>query len=248
MLSLFLFAATANAVVRAKIRFDMEAGNFDFGIGPDDETHENTNCKVCAGEVKGGKTRVHCKQGLRNQQTDVYKACINMDRDFSFQNDIIIQTDCGDALWFDRLIACEQDGSIRWPHELAYDCWGAPEKAWGGNNNHGWCLSTDRNDWKGWGPQKITSNTCFRAMTFKNNGVIWGHYRNKITPNRRLDEDVEDPDDSGMQWTFDESDSVKLVDNPIHKTVVIEEYMAPGPDRRLSATLKTLLDMIDLEQ
>merc|ERR1719436_102531 len=102
-----------------------------------------------------------------------------MEHSFDEHSGVLIQTDCGDAMWMDRTIACGSDPWwVNWPWYYNYDCGGHPERAWGRNNHDGWCLSTDRNDYRGWNndgiAQHVGDNNCFTAIHFRQDGGVDG--------------------------------------------------------------------------
>ena len=45
--------------------------------------------------------------------------------------------------------------------------------SWGSDDNgQGWCLSTDRHDWKGW-EGHVPAKTCFKRLRFESNGKVY---------------------------------------------------------------------------
>jgi len=168
MFLLMLNALTLRTVIGDNLCLDLEAGDFDWLEIRDDELGEESHDTVCAYQDGDYRNRV-CRSVIRGLPED--GAC------FGFENqtldedkDFYIVTQGHDAVWIDRFIASRQTivgiGS-EW------------EKKWGRNNNDGWCLSMDRNDWLDWNydgrPQHVPDNECYFALQLKADGSVYGY-------------------------------------------------------------------------
>jgi len=163
---------TADAVC-----FDLEVKDYQDS----DDRHEDTGCTICAAEYVNGSPRYapKCEKGIENWQERTWRGkrfadCIEMARSsFNHKNDIHITTDCTDAMWLDRLWANSVGGSTSF-----YGNTGSLGKMWGSNDNKGWCLSKDDNDWRDWNndslEQRVLDDSCYPEIKFTPDGRVYG--------------------------------------------------------------------------
>lgn len=51
------------------------------------------------------------------------------------------------------------------------------ERKWGtANNGYAWCMSTDKDDWKGDWESNVQEKTCFQKLSFRENGKVYGSH------------------------------------------------------------------------
>jgi len=141
------------------LNFDIESGNDDSF---DDEINEETSSYICAWHEWSSR---RCQYGVKREDGE-WGSIDFPDGSLDKNKDLYVQIYGSDALWVDRF-ATRRHGSHHWTRE------------WGSSNHHGWCLSTDRNDYLDWNHddyhrQHVTAGQCYYQFRLATNGLVYG--------------------------------------------------------------------------
>jgi len=138
-----------------KLCFDTIAGHW----GSDNQIHENTGNRVCAW-IEGRPHGKSCRNGVKHND------CLEFAPNYLAGENIIVEIYGTDALWVDYF--------------RKYDAARDSFQYWGSNNNDGWCMSIDRNDYLDWNhdsrSQHVSADQCYYKIKLDHNGKIYGWF------------------------------------------------------------------------
>jgi len=178
MICALIFLFISLAASSDKMLFVDISKNYDPFHGPFiNNIHHDSGCSFVlwqkAGRGRNRVTMLGSAAGIRDSQW------IALDTNVNLNKPLYISTTCGDALWVDQfsytLSGTSAPGTFFNPEDV---------REYGSDNNSGWCVSTDQNDWKYLGGHSV-QNTCYHTLELEayNNinegskGRVTGHYK-----------------------------------------------------------------------